>query len=159
MNITTCIARHISEVFEGNNWTEVDIKQTLSDVTWEEATTITAASVNTIAALLFHLDFYNGVIMSRLNGINPVIDEHNGMNVPPIENERQWKQLQQKAFDSTARLAAVVEDFPEERLQELTQRGLHTYYKTLHGIAEHSHYHLGQMVLLKNLVRNMPKAG
>lgn len=154
MKITECIAQHISEVFEGNNWTEVDIRQTLLDVTFTEATTVTPASPNTIAALVFHLDFYNQVIMSRLNGIDRVIDEHNGMNVPGIENEEQWQQLQRKAFDSTAALAAMVKNFPEERLQEPTVKGLNTYYKTLHGIAEHSHYHLGQMVLLKNLIRS-----
>lgn len=154
MKITECIAQHISEVFEGNNWTEVDIRQTLHDVTFTEATTVTPASPNTIAALIFHLDFYNQVIMSRLNGIDPVIDEHNGMNVPAIKNEEQWQQLQKKAFDSTAALAAMVKDFPEERLQEPTVKGLNTYCKTLHGIAEHSHYHLGQMVLLKNLIRS-----
>lgn len=154
MKITECIAQHISEVFEGNNWTEVDIRQTLHDVTFTEATTVTPASPNTIAALVFHLDFYNQVIMSRLNGIDPVIDERNGMNVPALENEEQWQQLQKKAFDSTAALAAMVKDFPEERLQEPTVKGLNTYYKTLHGIAEHSHYHLGQMVLLKNLIRS-----
>ena len=155
MKITEHITKHITEVFEGNNWTEITVNATLQDVTYKEATIVTPATPNTIAALLFHLDFYNEVVISRLHNIDPVIDDHNGFNVPPIESEKQWSQLQEKAFASTAKLAAMVSNFPEEKLFTPTQPGLSTYYKTFHGIAEHTHYHLGQIMLLKKLIRNL----
>ena len=50
MKITELIAQHITEVHEGGNWTEVNIKDTLADVGYKEATTVTRASYNTIAA-------------------------------------------------------------------------------------------------------------
>lgn len=152
MKITELIAQHIMEVFEGDNWTDVNMKDTLHDVDYRQAATVTKASYNTIAALLHHLSFYNEIVSMRLLGINPEIDEINGFNVPTIKNEHDWQQLKDAAFASAANLADAVRKFPEERLEELTVTGHSTYYKTLHGIAEHTHYHLGQIVLLKKLI-------
>ena len=153
MKITELIAQHITEVFEGNNWTDVNIKDTIDDIDYREATTVTKASYNTIAALLHHLSFYNDVVSMRLMGINPEIDEINGFNVPAIKNEHDWQLLKDAVFESAINLADSVRKFPEEKVNELTVTGHSTYYKTLHGIAEHTHYHLGQIVLIKKLVR------
>ena len=62
MNLPKLISGHIKEVYEGNNWTDVGISDTLSDVNFKDATTVTPASSNTIASfvlltsmpLLFH---------------------------------------------------------------------------------------------------------
>ena len=154
MKITELIALHITEVFEGNNWTDVNIKDTIDNIDYREATTVTKASYNTIAALLHHLNFYNDVVSMRLMGINPEIDEVNGFNVPAIKNEHDWQQLKDAAFASAINLADAVRKFPEEKIYDLTVTGHSTYYKTLHGLTEHAHYHLGQMMLIKRLVRS-----
>lgn len=153
MKITEFIAQHIVEAFEGGNWTEVSLSDVLVDVDYREATTVTKASYNTIAALLHHLTFYNDVVSMRLMGIDPVIDEINGFNVPSIKSEEEWMQLKDAAYASVHNLADKIRKFPEERLTEQTVPGLSTYYKTLHGIAEHAHYHIGQMFLIKRLVK------
>lgn len=153
MKITELIAQHITEVFEGNNWTDVNIADTIADIDHHEATTVSKASYNTIAALLHHLSFYNEVVSMRLLGIDPEIDEINGFNVPAIRNEHDWQQLKDAVFASAKNLADAVQKFPEERIHDLTVTCHSTYYKTLHGIAEHAHYHLGQIVLIKKLVR------
>jgi len=153
MKITELIAQHITEVFEGNNWTDVNIKDTIDDIDYREATTVTKASYNTIAALLHHLSFYNDVVSMRLMGINPEIDEINGFNVPAIKNEHDWQLLKDAVFASAANLSDAVRKFPEEKINDLTVTEHSTYYKTLHGLAEHAHYHLGQIVLIKKLVR------
>ena len=153
MNVTDFIAQHIIAVHEGGNWTEVNIKDTLADVGYREATTVTKASYNTIAALLHHLSFYNDIVMQRLSGANPVISEANGFDVPPVKSEEDWLKLKERNLQSAHQLANAVRQFPEERLNELTATGHATHYKTLHGITEHAHYHLGQIVLLKKLIR------
>jgi uncharacterized damage-inducible protein DinB len=153
MKITDFIARHIIEVFEGRNWTDVNFKDTLKDINYKEATTVTKASYNTIAALAYHTCFYNEVVLKRLQGITPAINDRNGFDLPPIKSEDDWKNLKQHVFQSAHELAEAVEIFPEERLFELTITGHSTHYKTLHGVAEHAHYHLGQIVFLKKLVK------
>jgi uncharacterized damage-inducible protein DinB len=153
MKITELIAQHITEVHEGGNWTEVNIKDTLADVGYKEATTITRASYNTIASLVHHLSFYNEVVRQRLSGNDPVISESNGFDMAAIKNEDDWIKLRERNIQSAQQLASMVREFPEEKILELTVTGRVTYYKTLHGIAEHTHYHLGQIVLLKKLIR------
>ena len=153
MNLTEFIAQHIIEIHEGGNWTDVNIKDTLADVSHKEATTVTKASYNTIAALVHHLSFYNDIVMQRLSGNDPVIGETNGFDVPAISDENDWIRLKERNLNSFHQLAEAVKAFPEEKVFQLTATGHATHYKTLHGIAEHAHYHLGQMVLLKKLVR------
>ncbi|CAN5311968.1 hypothetical protein BH11BAC6_BH11BAC6_16960 [soil metagenome] len=153
MKITALVAQHITDIFEADNWTEVNIKNTLCDVDHIEATTHTKASPNTIAALLHHLSFYNDVVLMRLSGICPEIDDINGFNVPPIKNEQQWQQLKETVLDSARQLSEAVKNFPEEQIFMQTRSGHCTYYKMLQGIAEHAHYHLGQIIILKKLIR------
>jgi len=64
-----------------------------------------------------------------------------------------WEDLKERSIYSANQLAEAVIKFPEDRLFELTITGHSTYYKMLHGVAEHAHYHLGQIVLLKKLIR------
>jgi len=154
MKTTEQIAQHIIEVFEGGNWTDVDMKATLRDINYRQATTVTKASYNTIAALVYHISFYNEIVLNRLQGINPVISNANGFDLPPVRDEHDWIRLKERCFQSAHDLAELVTKFPEEKLGELTVTGHSTNYKTLHGIVEHAHYHLGQIVLLKKLVKN-----
>jgi hypothetical protein len=93
-------------------------------------------------------------VLKRLQGISPAINERNGFDLPPIKNEDDWKYLIQRCFQSAHDLAEAVKKIPEEKLSELTITEHSTHYKALHGVAEHAHYHLGQIVLLKKLVKS-----
>lgn len=153
MSLLNHIAQHVLDVHKGDNWTEVNIQNTLQDVSLREATTVTPASPNTIAMLLHHLTFYNEVVLQRLLDIYTAIPQSNGFDVPALHSEEEWQQLQHRNLQSAHALAEGILQFPEQRLFELTASGKTTFYKNLHGIAEHAHYHLGQMVILKKLIR------
>lgn len=153
MSLLNNIAQHVLDVHAGDNWTEVTIQQTLQDVTFREAALVTPASPNSIAMLLHHLTFYNEVVLQRLLDIYHPIPQSNGFDMRPVTSEEAWQQLQHKNLQSAHALAEGILQFPVSRLFELTANGKTTYYKNLHGIAEHAHYHLGQMVILKKLIR------
>ncbi|MEP6514166.1 MAG: DinB family protein [Parafilimonas sp.] len=153
MNLTPLLAQHILETFEGNNWTDVNIKATLQDVTCKEAATVIAATQNSIAALTYHLQFYNEIVLERLKGNSPAIDDTNGFNVVQPTSEEEWKALQNQCSQSFHALSDAVKLIPDEKLWQLAPNSENTFYKTLHGIAEHAHYHLGQIVLLKKVIR------
>jgi hypothetical protein len=154
MQLTEAIAQHVLEVHEGNNWTEVAIVPTLQDVTWREATTLTPASPNTIASLLHHLTFWNRVMARRAQGLGTEIGPANGFDVPAIQNEGDWQGLQVDNRQSAQELAAAIRSFDEARLPVPILPTYSSAYKNLQGAVEHLHYHLGQLVLLKNLVRS-----
>jgi hypothetical protein len=145
------VAQHIEEVIHGN-WTDVFLNEAIADITYEEAIAFPAGTTNSIAMLVNHLEFYNNVVIERIKGNNPVIDEANGFTIT-IHNDEGWQQLKTSAVNSFKTLAGVVRQAPPEKLFEYTPNGVTTFYKTLHGIAEHAHYHLGQIVLLKKIIR------
>ncbi|GEO05767.1 hypothetical protein AAE02nite_34310 [Adhaeribacter aerolatus] len=52
MKVTEQIAKHFREIHFGDNWTTVNLKDSLNDVDWQQATT-QVYGLNTIAALVF----------------------------------------------------------------------------------------------------------
>ncbi|HVX25109.1 MAG TPA: DinB family protein [Parafilimonas sp.] len=152
MNILNAIAMHVTDVYDGENWTDVNIANTLSDVTWRQAQQQTAASKNTIASLLHHLYYWNGVMMERIKGNNPSVPNSNGFNVDVLKDENDWSELKEKTRVSFVQLADAVKNFPAEKLFETSPTGRSSYYKNFQGMVEHAHYHLGQMVIIKKLL-------
>jgi uncharacterized damage-inducible protein DinB len=155
MKITELIATHILEAYEGNNWTDVSIADTLNNVRWQEAQCKTAGSLNTIASLLHHLCFWNGILLQRLSESDPAIPEINGFDVKELKNEDDWFRLKEETRDSFVKLADAAKNFPEEKLSEFYAEGKSSHYKNLAGIVEHAYYHLGQIMILKKLVKNI----
>ena len=153
MKITSLIAQHLVDVHEGNNWTDVSIADTLKDITAEEAVALTNASPNTIASILHHITFWNRLMIKRIQGIDVLVDEKNGYDMPLIQTEEDWQQLQIDNNLSAHELAAAIAHFDETMLGESLILGRSSAYKNLQGTVEHVHYHLGQMVILKNLVK------
>lgn len=156
MEISNLLAQHITEVFEGSNWTDVNIKDTIKNISWQQAGQKTNASPNTIAALLHHIYYWNEIMLQRINGSNPVIPDANGFDVGEINNDSDWINLKEKTHQSFIELSNAVKKFPGEKLTEISPTGKSSYYKNLQGLVEHAHYHLGQIVILKKILNITP---
>ena len=154
MNIPEAIAQHVLEVHEGNNWTEVDLVHTLQDVTLAEAVARTPASPNTIAAVLRHLTYWNRVMARRAQGQATEVGPANGFDGPDLRTEADWAELQADNLRSAHELAEAIRGFAADKLEDAILPTYSSAYKNLQGAVEHIHYHLGQLVVLKNLVRN-----
>ena len=152
MSTTNLISAHNNQVYEGDNWTDVNIADTIKDVNWQQAQQHTPGSPNTIASLLHHLCYWNGILMQRIDGTDPEVPEINGYDVNELKDENDWNELKEKTHQSFIQLADRVKKFPEEKLSETYATGKSSYYKNFQGIVEHAHYHLGQIVILKNLL-------
>lgn len=153
MNIAEHIARHLRDVYAGQNWTEVNLQTTLEDVSYEEASEVTPASVNTIAGLVHHLTFWNRVIAQRIAGMKVEMPESNGYDNAALNDPATWHNLKKECFQSGNALAAAIEQLTAEQLEQEILPGYPTAYKSLQGCVEHVHYHLGQIVILKQLLR------
>lgn len=154
MKITDLIAQHILEVHEGNNWTEVDLTDTLQGISVGHAQQILQASPNTIAALLHHITYWNRVMVQRTVGVSVILPETNGYDVSILKTEKDWRLLKEDNLRSAHELANAIRNFDEEKLLEPIIPGYPTAYKNLQGSVEHVHYHLGQMVILKKLIES-----
>ena len=154
MKITSLIAQHITDVYEGGNWTEVSVADVLKEVTLQEAVMLTEASPNTLASLLHHLTFWNRLMIKRMGGIVVFVDEKNGYDLPALQTEDDWKKLQTDSYLSAHQLAAAIAGFDESKLFEPLVPNGSSGYKNFEGTVEHIHYHVGQMVILKKLIKN-----
>lgn len=153
MKTTDLIAQHLLDVHNGNNWTEVDLTGTLNDVSLKEATTVTSASPNTIATLLHHITYWNRVMVQRTKGIKVEVPESNGFDMQPLQTPSDWEALKQDNITSANELAEAIRNFDETKLEEPILPGYSSVYKNLQGSVEHVHYHLGQIVILKKLIK------
>jgi hypothetical protein len=154
MSITKLIAKHFREVHFGGNWTASNLKDHLKDVTWQEATT-KVHSFNTIATLVFHTNYYVEAVLKVLHGEALNAKDEYSFDHPPINSEKDWQNLVDKTFREAEQFATMIEQLPDHVLPEnFTEEKYGNYYRNLHGIIEHMHYHLGQIVLIKKLLRN-----
>ena len=152
MNITYQIAKLFRDVYHGGNWTAVNIKSTLADVDWKQATT-KLQSFNTIATLVYHINWYVEAVTKVLNHEPLEGNDRYSFNQSPVESAGDWLALQQKMFANADALAKLIEEFPIDKLdQTFVHEKYGTYYRNLHGLIEHNHYHLGQMVLIKKML-------
>ena len=53
MSLSKQIAKHVRDIYFGENWTNSNFKDKLAEVDWKQATT-QVDSYNTIAMLVFH---------------------------------------------------------------------------------------------------------
>jgi len=152
MNLATQIAKHLRDVHFGGNWTAVNLKDSLAGVDWQQATT-KVHSFNTIAVLVYHMNYYIGVVMKVLQGEPLNASDKYSFDLPPIQSQEDWEKLLDKTWTEAENFALLVEQLPESRLwEDFSENKYGNYYRNLHGIIEHVHYHLGQIVLIKKLL-------
>ena len=152
MNVTAQVAKQLRDVHFGGNWTASNLKQHLSDVTWQQATT-KIPSFNTIAALVYHMNYYVSAVIKVLQG-GP-LDAHDkySFDHPPVLSQQDWENLLDKTWVDAETLATLIEQVPDVKLSENFLDGKYgTWYRNLDGVVEHIHYHLGQIVLIKKML-------
>jgi hypothetical protein len=153
MNLSGQIAKHLREFHFGGNWTDVNLKDTLKDVTWQQATT-KVESFNTIAALVFHINYYISAVTKVLQGEPLTASDKYCFDCPPIQSQTDWENLVNKTWTDAENFAVLIEQLPENKLWEtMADEKYGSYYRNLQGIIEHCHYHLGQIVLIKKMVK------
>ena len=70
-----------------------------------------------------------------------------------FQSQEDWNKLLDKTWSDAETFASLIEQLPEAKLGEtFIDEKYGTYYRNLHGIIEHIHYHLGQIVLIKKIL-------
>src|SRR5687768_9054830 len=117
MKLTAQIAKHFREVYFGGNWTSVNFKASLADVTWQQAIT-KVYSFNTIAALVYHTNYYVSAVLGVLQGAPLTARDKFSFDLPPIQSQEDWEGLLDKTWEEAEAFAAHIEELPESKLEE-----------------------------------------
>jgi hypothetical protein len=152
MNLPAQMAKHLREVNFGGNWTAVNLKDTLTDVSWQQATT-KIGSLNSIAVLVFHINYYVKAVLSVLNGNPLTAKDKYSFDLPPLQSKEDWEKLLADTRADAESLVRMIEQLPESILNDtFADEKYGNYYRNILGLIEHTHYHLGQIVVIKKIL-------
>lgn len=152
MKITSSIASQLKVVYFGGNWTFANLRDTLKDVTWEQANT-KVEGFNSILALVYHIHYFVNVLTLVLEG--KPLDAHDKFSFdhPEISSQEDWKLFIDEVFNRATTLANLIEELPDDNLSKIfVLEKYGSYYRNLTGVIEHIHYHLGQIVIIKKMI-------
>lgn len=153
MKLSSEVSKHFREVFFGGNWTSVNLQNTLEDISWQQAV-MQVKGCNSIAVLVYHIHYYVKTVKEVLEGKPLNASDKYSFDLPPVHSQADWDALLQKVWAAARDVTALVEKLPDEQMPTLFAGEKYgTWYRNIHGIIEHTHYHLGQITLLKKMVQ------
>ena len=153
MTAITHIAKHFRDVYFSGNWTASNLKEQLADVTWQEATT-QVYDCNTIATLAYHIHYFVDTVTKVLEGGPLEGKDIYSFDHPPIHSKEDWDTFLEKTYVAADHFATLIEQLPNDTLwADFADPKYGNYYRNLQGIIEHTHYHLGQIAIIKKIVR------
>ncbi|NSL86289.1 DUF1572 domain-containing protein [Chitinophaga sp. Mgbs1] len=152
METTRQIAKHFRDVHFGGNWTSVNLKDTLADISWQQAVT-KVHNLNTIAVLVFHVNYYVSAMLKVLQGTPLKAHDKYSFDLPPLTSEAAWEELVAKTLTEAEQMAVLIEQLDDEQLEkDFADAKYGSYHRNLLGVTEHTHYHLGQIAVIKKML-------
>jgi uncharacterized damage-inducible protein DinB len=147
------LADRIRELFLDGRWiANTNYKDQLSSITREQAIT-KIGSLNSIADLTFHINYYLAGLIRVLEGGQLDIHDQFSFDLPPLETESDWQNLVSELFSNAAQFADLVEQMPDTDLdQPFVDAKYGTNLRNIEAIIEHGYYHLGQVSLIRKMM-------
>ena len=154
MNGTQFTANRLREVLLDGQWiANTNYRQQLTNTSWQQATQM-VGSLNSIAALTYHINYYLAGLLQVLKGGKLEMSDKYSFDVPPITSEADWNHLVDTFLANAESFVSEVELIPETMLEEpFVQEKYGSWARNLEGVIEHSYYHLGQISLIKKLLQ------
>ncbi len=153
MTRTESIASRLSEVLLNGRWiANTNFKEQIENVNWEQAT-LRIGTLNTIAMLTYHVNYYIAGILKVLDGGELDIRDKYSFDMPPVKSEADWKNLVNEFLTNSGNFVKRVAAMKDSKLDSVfVNEKYGTYLRNIEGVIEHSYYHLGQISLIKKLV-------
>lgn len=147
------LASRLKEVFLDGTWiANTNFNQELSKVDWQQATH-KIGSLNTIAALTFHINYYLAGVLEVFKGQPLSIRDKYSFDVPLIESQEEWQSLFSDFKRHAEAFAEQVDMMSSDQLESVfVDEKYGTYRRNIEGMIEHGYYHLGQVVLIRKMM-------
>ncbi|MEI5985143.1 MULTISPECIES: DinB family protein [Sphingobacterium] len=147
------MASRFREVYLSGTWiANTNYQDQLQQINWQIAST-QIADLNTIAAIVYHINYYLQGILEGLEDGQFTIQDKFSFDVPEIVEDREWQILVHVFLDNAEKFAQTIERFDESKLEEtFFEERFGNYWRNIEGVIEHGYYHLGQIVLIRKLI-------
>lgn len=147
------LAGRLEEVLLNGNWiANTNCKSRIQPLDWKQATQ-KIGSLNSMAALTFHLKYYLAGIANVFRGGELEIRDKYSFDMPAITTEKDWENLKKEFIHTAEAFIEEVLQLTESQLDEVFVDAKYgTVVRNIEGVIEHSYYHLGQMSLIIKLL-------
>ena len=151
-------AGRLREVFLSGTWiANTNYKLAVDGLTWADATR-KIGSHNSIAELVYHINYYLQGLIPVLDGGPLEIKDKYSFDLPPIASEEEWQVLNAELLGHAEKFAGRVERMTaEEMAVSFVKAEYGTYERNIEAVIEHGYYHLGQIVLIRKLIEEKKK--
>jgi len=141
------------EVLLNGKWiANTNLKEQILSVSWNQATQ-KIDTLNTFAALTFHINYYLAGLLNVFKGGNLEIRDHYSFDLPEIKSETDWNTLVSDFLNNSEQFANHVEQMSDNMLdQPFVNEKYGSYLRNIEGVIEHSYYHLGQVSLIRKMI-------
>ncbi len=141
----------VKDHYNGSPWLDVNIVDHLNDITHIEANKRVGAC-NTIWQLTYHMMHWRKQNMKRIKGVNAPAPSHNFIIDIVDTSEKAWEKMKSDFRKTHESFIDFLFKFEESQYDIIYIPNGHTYYEHIQGILIHDAYHLGQIVMLRNLI-------
>lgn len=148
------LANRLREVLLDGRWiANTNIKEQITNTSREEAV-CEIEGLNSIALLTFHINYYLKGILNVFNGGSLDIRDKFSFEMPEITSEADWNHLVTELIENANMFANWVEQMDDDLLKKpFVDEKYGSYLRNIEGVIEHSYYHLGQVSLIKKLIK------
>ncbi|MBK8330041.1 MAG: DinB family protein [Bacteroidetes bacterium] len=154
------MANRIREVLLSGHWiANTNMQEQIRSVDWQQAT-FKVDTLNTIAALTYHLNYYlAGLIKAFENGKLEISDKYS-FDLPKIDSAYDWDTLVTSFLQNSEMFAERIEQMQDDMFDKpFIDAKYGTVLRNIEGVIEHSYYHLGQITLIKKMILLHNKKG
>jgi hypothetical protein len=155
MNESSILATRFREVILNGTWiANTNFKNELTEVDWKIANT-RYQNLNTIAVLSQHIHYYIRGVKNVLKGGKLEISDKYSFDFPEIQSQQEWSNFLDTLWRDANEFAELVEKMSSEQLDKnFVDEKYGSYRRNIDAMIEHSYYHLGQIVLIKKMLKN-----
>lgn len=148
------LADRLREVLLDGYWiANTNYKKQIQSVTWEEATQ-KIGTLNTIAALTFHINYYLAGLLNAFEKGKLEISDKYSFDLPPIQSASEWDQMVTEFLTNAEKFVATVAQMNDAHFDEpFIDEKYGTLLRNIEGVIEHSYYHLGQVSLINKMIQ------
>lgn len=154
MTRSELLAARLEEVLLNGHWVaNTNYQEQLKAVKRREAV-LQIGTLNSIAALSFHINYYLAGILNVFHGGNLEIRDAYSFDLQPINSEEDWIQLKETLLTNSQKFVKEVKSMTDQQLDAVfVEEKYATYQRNIEGVIEHCYYHLGQIVLINKLLK------
>lgn len=155
MNKSRYISDRLREVMLDGRWVaNTNYHAALEHVSREMALH-RIGSLNTIALLTFHINYYIAGLLRVLDGGPLDIRDKYSFDMPPVVTDEDWNNLKDKFFADAAQFVAKVASLTDDQLEApFIDEKYGSCLRNMDAMIEHCYYHLGQIVLIRKILEN-----